>query len=124
MLAVNHLDRHIPPRSHCSQQSENPQGGRCFMIAEEKGKHQNLSGNIKSLRNFYSIESTSRKSSCLSVCHYFEISNIGSLYHPRITSDFIYYIFLASGGCQVSSGDDNDTLKYTSQRHEQRQIQR
>ena len=38
MLAVNHLDRHIPPRSHCSQQSENPQGGRCFMIAEEKRK--------------------------------------------------------------------------------------
>ena len=105
MLAVNHLDRHIPPRSHCSQQSENPQGGRCFMIAEEKGKHQNLSGNIKSLPNFYSIESTSRKSSCLSVCHYFEILNIGSLYHPRITPDPTYHILLGRGWCQLSSGD-------------------
>ena len=36
------------------------------------------------------VESTSRKSVILSVCHHFEISNIGPLYQPRIMS---YYIF-------------------------------
>ena len=50
---------------------------------------------------------------CLFVwCHHFKISNQGSLYHPRITSDPTYFILSASGGYQVSSDDDNKTRKY------------
>ena len=39
------------------------------------------------------VESTSRKSVFLSVCHHFEILNMCPLYHPRITLDPIYHIF-------------------------------
>ena len=45
---------------------------------------------------------------CLFVCHHFEILNMGPLY-PRNTSDHTYFILSARGGCQVSSGDVNDT---------------
>ena len=48
---------------------------------------------------------------CLSVCHHFKISNIGPLYHPRITPDPTYHILLGRGWCQLSSGDVNDTHK-------------
>ena len=34
---------------------------------------------------------------CLSVCHHFKISNIGPLYHPRITPDPTYHILLGRG---------------------------
>ena len=34
---------------------------------------------------------------CLSVCHHFKISNIGPLYHPRITPDPTYYILMGRG---------------------------
>ena len=57
------------------------------------------------------IESTSWKSVFLSVCHHFKISNIGPLYHPRITPDPTYHILLGRGWCQLSSGDVNDTHK-------------
>ena len=40
------------------------------------------------------VESTSQKSACLFVCHHFKISNIGPLYHPRITPDPTYHILL------------------------------
>ena len=36
---------------------------------------------------------------------------MGPLYYPRITSDPTYYILSARRGCQVPSGDDNDTHK-------------
>ena len=48
---------------------------------------------------------------CLFVCHHFKNSNIGPLYHSRITPDPTYHILLGSGWCQLSSGDVNDTHK-------------
>ena len=51
------------------------------------------------------------KSIILSVCHHFKISDMGPLYHPRITPDPTYHILLGRGWCQLSSGDVNDTHK-------------
>ena len=39
------------------------------------------------------------------------LSNIGPLYHPRITPDPTYHILMGWLWCQLSSGDVNDTHK-------------
>ena len=39
------------------------------------------------------------------------LSNIGPLYHPRITPDPIYHILMGWLWCQLSSGDVNDAHK-------------